>query len=210
MHQHGHMSYRLHCKSKSDIHRVDSESIQQLWRRRKCGRPWWKRRSFFGIIAVCQVHLRPESQIHYCIRKLKATGFQGIHPCARWSPFLKSVLVPTTVLGLGRCVCTAPHLHDSSSNSSTVPDAPDYFAGVSLLVIFREIGGQELIGGVRSRRGSPPANIYLNPTEKLLPALSNFEKKLALAFLKATWLQISYWVHFTFKVSNPIYMCTST
>ena len=91
MHQHGPMSYRLCYKRKSDRHRVDNESIQQLWRRRKCGRLWWKKRSFFGIIAVWQVQLSPESRIHYCKRKLKATGFQGIHPCARWSPFLESV-----------------------------------------------------------------------------------------------------------------------
>ena len=32
------------------------------------------------------------------------------------------------------------------------------------------------------------------------------QKNFALAFLKAAWLQIPYWVHFTFKVSNPIYI----
>jgi hypothetical protein len=37
----------------------------------------------------------------------------------------------------------------------------------------------------------------------------DFEKTIALAFLKATYPQIPYQVHFTFKVPNPIYMFTS-
>ena len=37
----------------------------------------------------------------------------------------------------------------------------------------------------------------------------NFEKTIVLAFLNAAYPQISCWVHFTFKVPNPIYMFTS-
>jgi hypothetical protein len=76
--------YYIYCKRKSERQRVDHEQTAQmklwLWRRTKCRRLRCKTRSFFGIIAVCQVHLRPESRIHYCIRKLKATGFQGTYP----------------------------------------------------------------------------------------------------------------------------------
>ena len=56
----------------------------------------------------------------------------------------------------------------------------------------------------------PPAREIFESDRKLLSDPPDFEKNIALAFLKATWLQIPYWVHFTFKVSNPIYMCTST
>jgi hypothetical protein len=38
-------------------------------------------------------------------------------------------------------------------------------------------------GGVRSRRGQPSKEIF-EPDQKLLPALLNFEKNIALAFLK--------------------------
>ena len=61
-------------------------------------------------------------------------------------------------------------------------------------------------GAVWSGRGQPfreifaPARMFFEPDQKLLPALPNFEKNIALAFLKAAWLQIPYWVHFTYKV----------
>jgi hypothetical protein len=54
-------------------------------------------------------------------------------------------------------------------------------------------------GGVRSGRGQPSHEIF-EPDWKVLPAPPNFEKNIALAFLKATLLQIPHWVHFTFKV----------
>ena len=47
------------------------------------------------------------------------------------------------------------------------------------------------------------------PDQELLPAPLNFEKNIAFAFLKAAWIHIPYWVHFTLKVKNPIYVCTS-
>ena len=37
----------------------------------------------------------------------------------------------------------------------------------------------------------------------------DFEKTILHVFLKATYPQMSYWVHFIFKVSNLIYMFTS-
>jgi hypothetical protein len=41
-----------------------------------------------------------------------------------------------------------------------------------------------------------------------LSALANFKKNIVLAFLKATYPQISYWVHFIFKVQIPKYICS--
>ena len=49
---------------------------------------------------------------------------------------------------------------------------------------------------------------FSGPKRKLLPALSDFKKTIALAFLKTTSPQISNWVCFTFKGQNPIYMFT--
>ena len=54
-------------------------------------------------------------------------------------------------------------------------------------------GGCHILAGAASRE-------IFEPNRKLLPAPPNFEKNIALAFLKAAWLQIPYWVHFTFKV----------
>ena len=67
----------------------------------------------------------------------------------------------------------------------------------------------ELWGGGVSNPGggSLPGKILTCPKTVARPA--QLPKKIALAFLKAAWLQIPYWVHFTFKVQNPIYMCTS-
>ena len=53
-------------------------------------------------------------------------------------------------------------------------------------------------GGVKSGRRQPSHEIF-DPTE-MLPAMSNFENNIALAFLKAAWLQIPHWVHFTLTV----------
>ena len=47
--------------------------------------------------------------------------------------------------------------------------------------------------------GSPLKTMY-EPNQKLMHAPPNFEKNIIFAFLKASWLQIPYWVHFTFKV----------
>ena len=57
--------------------------------------------------------------------------------------------------------------------------------------------------------GGPPKKIwdFFEPNRKLLPTPANFEKNIVLAFLNAACPQISYWVHFTFKVQNPIYIC---
>ena len=55
------------------------------------------------------------------------------------------------------------------------------------------------MGGVRIGWGQPSRENF-EPDQKLLPAPPNFKKNFALAFLKAAWLQIPYWVHFTFKV----------
>jgi hypothetical protein len=57
--------------------------------------------------------------------------------------------------------------------------------------------------------GCHPHGFCFEPNQKLLPAPPNFEKDIALAFLKAALLQIPHWVHFTFKVQNPMYMFTS-
>ena len=70
---------------------------------------------------------------------------------------------------------------------------------------------QAFQGEVDRGRGNPRKNSrYFEPDQKLLHAPPNFEESIALAFLKATCSQIPYWVHFTFKIQNPIYMCTST
>ena len=50
--------------------------------------------------------------------------------------------------------------------------------------------------------GGQPSQENFEPDRKLLAPLRNSEKNIALAFFKAAWLQISYWVHFTFKVWN--------
>jgi hypothetical protein len=70
-------------------------------------------------------------------------------------------------------------------------------------------GCQIRVGAVLPRNFGPTWDFF-KPAQKKLPAPPENEKNIALAFLKATWLQIPYWVHFTFKVSNPIYMCIST
>ena len=38
-----------------------------------------------------------------------------------------------------------------------------------------------------------------------MSVMSDFEKIIALVIVKATYPKIPYWVHFTFKVQNPIY-----
>ena len=60
---------------------------------------------------------------------------------------------------------------------------------------FSENGEWELWEG-----GGAASSEVFEPDQKLLPVPLNFEKIIALAFLKAAWLQILYWVHFTFKV----------
>jgi hypothetical protein len=72
---------------------------------------------------------------------------------------------------------------------------------------------QTMGGGVSYGRGQPsckisaPAQDFFKPARKQLSAPPENEKNIALAFLKAARLQIPYWAHFTFNVSNPIYMC---
>ena len=51
-----------------------------------------------------------------------------------------------------------------------------------------------------------PGNFWTWP--KTSARLVQLWKNIALIFLKAAWLQFSYWVHFTFKIQNPIYMFT--
>ena len=62
-----------------------------------------------------------------------------------------------------------------------------------------------------SGRGNRPSKKleFLGSDRKLLPARPILKKLIALAFFKAIYQQIPYWVHFTFKVENPIYMFTS-
>ena len=58
-------------------------------------------------------------------------------------------------------------------------------------------------------QGQPPVLKKLKlsgPARKLLPAGPISKKFIALAFFKATYPYISYWVHFTLKVQNPIYI----
>jgi hypothetical protein len=57
-------------------------------------------------------------------------------------------------------------------------------------------------------RGSRPSrkSKFSGPDWKLLPTHPTSKKTIALAFMKATYSQIPYWVHFTFKVQNPIYI----
>ena len=66
-------------------------------------------------------------------------------------------------------------------------------------------------GEVDTSRGSPPSkkSRFFGPNQKPLSTPPNFEETIALAFLKATYPQIPHWVHFTFKVQNPIYIFTS-
>jgi hypothetical protein len=47
---------------------------------------------------------------------------------------------------------------------------------------------------------------FLTPTENCCPPHPTSKNTIALAFLKAAWLQIPYWVHFTLKVQNPMYV----
>ena len=61
-------------------------------------------------------------------------------------------------------------------------------------------------GGSPPAKNLPPPGIFLNSNENSCPPRPTSKKNIALAFLKAIWLQIPYWVHF--KISNPI--CTST
>ena len=74
----------------------------------------------------------------------------------------------------------------------------------------------QTMGGVRSGRGQlsrkifAPARDFFESDQKLLPVPPKFEKNIAHAVSKAAWVQVPYWVHFTFKVSNPIYMCIFT
>ena len=69
----------------------------------------------------------------------------------------------------------------------------------------------ELFGGGRFKQGQPPVQkiqiLWTRP--KIVANPPNFEKTIALAFLKFFYPQIPYWVHFTFKVQNPIYIFTS-
>ena len=64
------------------------------------------------------------------------------------------------------------------------------------------------LGGAKSGQGQPSREIF-DPTENYYLTRPTSKKNIALAFLKAAWLQVPYWVHFTFKVWNLIYMCTS-
>jgi hypothetical protein len=76
----------------------------------------------------------------------------------------------------------------------------------------QEVSGLALRGDVKSKWGQPsreifaPARENFEPDRELLPAPPNCERNIVLAFLKAAWLQIPCWVHFTFMVSNPIYI----
>ena len=54
--------------------------------------------------------------------------------------------------------------------------------------------------GVSDPGGGQASMKFYELTQKLLSAPPDFEKNIALAFLKAAWLQIPYWVYFTFKV----------
>ena len=62
--------------------------------------------------------------------------------------------------------------------------------------------------GGRFRQGQPPfwkiQNFWTEPKSNARPP----EKTIALAFLEATYPQIPHWVHFTFKVQNPMYIFT--
>ena len=77
---------------------------------------------------------------------------------------------------------------------------------ISLSTIYNNFGGlqktpppNELSRGVKSGLGKHAAS-FIKPNQKLLPAPPDFKKNIVLAFLKATWLQIPYWVYFTFKI----------
>ena len=56
---------------------------------------------------------------------------------------------------------------------------------------YTNYGGCQIWAGATSREIS-------EPDWKLLPTLPNFDKDIALAFLKVVWLQIPYWVRLTF------------
>ena len=66
-------------------------------------------------------------------------------------------------------------------------------------------------GEVDTGSGSPPRkkSRFYGPIRKLLPILADFGKIIFLAFLKVTYLQIPYWVHFISKVQIPICMFIS-
>ena len=68
-------------------------------------------------------------------------------------------------------------------------------------------GGCQIRAGQPSRKNLAPARIFLEPDRKLLPVPSEIGKNIVLAFLKAAWLQIPYWVHFIFKgLKSNIYV----
>ena len=56
----------------------------------------------------------------------------------------------------------------------------------------------QTLGGGISGRGSLPEEFLTWP--KIVARPVQLQKNIALAFLKVTWLQISYWVHFTFEI----------
>ena len=66
----------------------------------------------------------------------------------------------------------------------------------------------KLFGGGRCGQGQPPVQenpYFLDLTENYcLP--TRLRKNHCPCILEATYPQIPYWVHFTFKVQNPIYM----
>ena len=63
----------------------------------------------------------------------------------------------------------------------------------------------DLFEKVDMGKGSPTRkNLFSRPDRNFLHGPSDFQKTIALAFSKATYPQIPYWVHLTSKAQNPI------
>ena len=60
--------------------------------------------------------------------------------------------------------------------------------------------------GVSDPGGGSTGNFWTQP--KIVARPAQLQKNIALAFWNAAWLQIPYWVHFTFEVQNHIYICS--
>ena len=62
------------------------------------------------------------------------------------------------------------------------------------------------LGEVDMGGGAPIKKLrFFGPDQQLLSAPSDFKKKIiAYEFLKATYPQVPYWVHFIFEVQNPL------
>ena len=105
-------------------------------------------------------------------------------------------------IGWRSVVCTSISAHLPLPTASQPSDLSPTCLNTDVKYLYKLVGGGRF--GLR-----PPTKFFggfSRPNRKLLPATSQLRKKIPLAFLKATNSQIPHWVHFTFKVKNPIYI----